>query len=314
MPHAIEYDRLGGPEVLEYREIPYELPGPGEVLVEVRAVGVNPIDWKLRSGARPSKPITTPRRLGSDAAGVIVGVGEGVDDWAVGDEVIVARISNAYATELIVDTSKLTAKPAELGWEAAAAIPVPVSTAHQVLASLEVGDGDTLLLHGGSGAVGQAAIQLARRLGATVIATASEANHDHLRDLGAIPVAYGPGLTDRVRAAAPQGVDVALDAAGTDEAIEVSKELVADHRRIGTIVLGWRAAELGIRAWSGGNPVPLTPEENALRVDAVPLAAELAARGELELEIAHRYPLTEAAEAHRQSETGHVRGKIVLIP
>ena len=146
------------------------------------------------------------------------------------------------------------------------------------------------------------------------MATASEPNHDRLRELGAIPVAYGPGLADRVRAAAPQGIDVALDAAGTDEAIAVSKELVADHRRVATIVLGARAAELGIRAWGGGNPVPLTPEEAALRADAVPLAADLVARGEFELEIARRYPLTEAAEAHRQSETGHVRGKIVLIP
>ena len=115
--------------------------------------------------------------------------------------------------------------------------------------------------------------------------------------------------------AAPQRIDVALDAAGTDEAIAVSKELVADHElRVATIVLGARAAELGIRAWGGGNPVPLTPEEAALRADAVPLAADLVARGEFELEIARRYPLTEAAEAHRQSETGHVRGKIVLIP
>jgi NADPH:quinone reductase len=314
MPHAIEYDRFGGPEVLEYREIPHALPGTGEVLVEVRAVGVNPIEWKVRAGLRPSGPITAPRRLGSDAAGVIVGVGEGVDRWAVGDEVIVARVSNAYATELIVSASKLTAKPAELAWEVAAAIPIPAATAHQVITSLGVGDGDTLLLHGGSGAVGQAAIQLARRHGATVIATASEANHERLRELGAIPVASGPELADRVRAVAPRGVDVALDAAGTDEAIEASKELVADHHRVATIVLGARAAELGIRAWGGGNPVPLTPEEAGLRVDAVPLAADLAARGELDFEIARRYPLIEAAEAHRQSETGHVRGKIVLIP
>ncbi len=314
MPHAIEYDRIGGPEVLEYREIAHALPGHGEVLVEVRAVGVNPIEWKIRSGARASKPITGPRRLGSDAAGIIVAVGEGLDDWAIGDEVIVSGASGAYATELVVAASKLTRKPSELGWEEAAAIPIPVGTAHQAVTSLGVGAGDTFLLHGGSGAVGQAAIQFARRSGATVVATASEPNHDRLRELGAIPVAYGPGLADRVRAAAPQGIDVALDAAGTDEAIAVSKELVADHRRVATIVLGARAAELGIRAWGGGNPVPLTPEEAALRTDAVPLAADLVARGEFELEIARRYPLTEAAEAHRQSETGHVRGKIVLIP
>ncbi len=183
-----------------------------------------------------------------------------------------------------------------------------------MITSLGVRDGDTLLLHAGSGAVGQAVIQLARRVGAIVVATASEPNHPRLRELGAIPVAYGPGLADRVRDAAPQGVDVALDGAGTDEAIEVSKQLVADPERIGTIVLGRRAAELGIRAWSGGNPIPLTPEEAQLRLDAVPLAATLAANGRFEIEIAARYPLAEAAEAHRQSESGRLRGKIVLIP
>lgn len=314
MPHAIEYDRIGGPEVLEYREIAHALPRRGEVLVEVRAVGVNPIEWKVRSGKRASPPLNGPRRVGTDAAGVIVAVGEGLDGWAIGDEVIVSGASGAYATELVVAASKLTRKPSELGWEEAAAIPIPVGTAHQAVMSLGVGADDTFLLHGGSGAVGQAAIQLARRLGATVVATASETNHDRLRELGAIPVAYGPGLADRVRAVAPQGIDVALDAAGTDEAIAVSKELVADHRRVATIVQGARAAELGIRAWGGGNPVPLTPEEAALRADAVPFAAALAARGEFQLEIARRYPLAEASEAQRQSETGHVRGKIILIP
>lgn len=314
MPHAIEYDRFGGPEVLEFREIPYATPADDGVVVEVKAAGVNPIDWKLRSGARASEPITSPRRVGSDAAGVISAVGPDVDGWRVGDEVIVSSARGGYASEIAVPASKLARKPENLSFEQAAAIPVPVGTAYQSLRSLEVGEGDTLLLHGGSGAVGQAAIQLARRFGATVIATASERNHDHLRELGAIPVVYGDGLADRVRAAAPQGVTVALDAAGTDEAIAVSKELVADHDRVGTLVQGAKAAELGIRAWSGGNPVPLTEQELAWRAEAVPLVAELAARGEFLLELAHRYPLADAAEAHRQSQTGHVRGKIVLIP
>ncbi|WP_395245431.1 NADP-dependent oxidoreductase [Agromyces sp. MMS24-K17] len=314
MPHAIEYERFGGPEVLEYVEIPYALPGPGQAVVEVRAAGVNPIDWKIRARLRPSGEITEPRRLGSDAAGVITMVGPGVEHWEVGDEVIVANATGAYATELAIDVTRLTRKPAGVTFEQAAAIPVPVGTAHQVLTSMGVGEGTTLLWHAGSGAVGQAAIQLARRAGATVIATASEHNHQHLRDLGAIPVAYGDGLADRVRAAAPQGIDVAIDAIGSTEAIEVSKELVGDGDRIATIVLGRQAADLGIRAWSGGSPVPLTPEELALRFDAVALAAGLAAKGEFVLEVAHRYPLVDAAEAHRQSETGHVRGKIVLLP
>lgn len=314
MPHAIEYDRFGGPEVLEFREIPFTVPGPGEVVVDVRAAGVNPIDWKLRAHIRPSGEITAPRRVGSDGAGVISAVGDGVEGWRAGDEVIVWSANGTYATEVAAPASKLARKPDGLSFEAAAAIPVPVGTAYQALHSLGVGEGDTLLLHGGSGAVGQAAIQLARRLGATVVATASERNHDHLRELGAIPVAYGDGLAERVRRAAPQGVTVALDAVGTDEAIAVSKELVADHDRVATLVEGARAAELGIRAWAGGNPVPLTDDEVALRDEAVALVADLTARGEFLLEIAHRYPLAEAAEAHRQSETGHVRGKIVLIP
>jgi len=314
MPHAIEYDRFGGPEVLELREIPYATPGPDEVVVDIRAAGVNPIDWKLRARIRPSGEITAPRRVGADGAGVISAVGSAVEGWSVGDEVIVSNANGTYATELAVPTRKLARKPAALSFEAAAAIPTPVGTAHQALESLAVGEGDVLLLHGGSGAVGQAVIQLARRRGATVIATASERNHAHLRELGAVPVTYGEGLAERVQAAAPNGVSVALDAVGTDEAISVSKALVADHDRVGTLVQGGRAAELGIRAWSGGNPVPLTEQEQAWRAEAVPLAADLAARGEFVLEVAHRYPLAEAAEAHRQSQTGHVRGKIVLIP
>jgi len=314
MPHAIEYDRFGGPEVLELREIPYATPGPDEVVVDIRAAGVNPIDWKLRARIRPSGEITAPRRVGVDGAGVISVVGSAVEGWAVGDEVIVSNAKGTYATELAVRARKLARKPAALSFETAAAIPTPVGTAHQALESLAVGEGDVLLLHGGSGAVGQAVIQLARRRGATVIATASERNHEHLRELGAVPVAYGEGLAERVQGAAPNGVSVALDAVGTDEAIAVSKALVTDHDRVGTLVEGARAAELGIRAWSGGNPVPLTAQEQAWRAEAVPLAAELAARGEFVLEVAHRYPLAEAAEAHRQSQTGHVRGKIVLIP
>ncbi|QEO14877.1 NADP-dependent oxidoreductase [Agromyces intestinalis] len=314
MPHAIEYDRFGGPEVLEFREIPYAVAGPGQVVVEVRAAGVNPIDWKVRARLRPSGEISAPRRLGLDASGVITEVGAGLEGWAVGDPVIVRRASGTYATEIAVTAAQLLRKPDALSFEQGAAIGVPAGTAHQVLRSLGVGEGDTLLLHGGAGAVGQAAIQFARRFGARVVATASERNHAHLRELGAEPVEYGPGLADRVRAVAPDGITVAVDAVGTDEAIEVSNELVADHDRVATIVRGADAAELGIRAWGGGSPVPLTDEEEQSRFDGIALAAELAAQGEFVIEIAHRYPLADAAEAHRQSQTGHVRGKIVLIP
>lgn len=314
MAVVVQYSRFGGPEVLEVVEVPTPSAPPDGVVVEVRAAGVNPIDSKLRSGLRSSPPLTGPRRVGSDAAGVVIETGAQVGGWSVGDEVIVRGADGAYASHVVAYPRQLVAKPKTLSWEQAGAIGVPAGTAFQVLTSLGVTRGDTLLIHGGSGAVGQAAVQFAHAWGATVVATSSVANHARLVELGAIPIAYGPGLADRVRAVSPQGIDVALDAAGTTEAIETSLELVADHNRIGTIVLGAKAAELGIRAWAGGSPVPLTAHEQALRREAIDAVAELVRRGEFEIEISRRLPLSAAAEAQRESESGHVRGKIVLLP
>jgi NADPH:quinone reductase-like Zn-dependent oxidoreductase len=314
MSRVVQYSRFGGPEVLEVVDIATPTAPPDGVVVEVRAAGVNPIDSKLRSGLRASPPLNGPRRVGSDAAGVVSELGARVDGWSVGDEVIVRGADGAYATHVVASPQQLVAKPQDLSWEQAAAIGVPAGTAYQALKSLRVGRGDTLLIHGGSGGVGQAAVQFARAWGATVIATASAANHARLTELGAIPIAYGPGLVDRIRAVAPQGVDVVLDAAGTAEAVETSLALVRDRDRIGTIVLGARAAEFGIRAWAGGSPVPLTPQEQSLRREAIGAVAELVAKGEFEIEISRRLPLESAAEAQRESETGHVRGKIVLVP
>lgn len=314
MARFVQYREFGGPEVLDIvdGEVPH--PGPGEVVVEVRAVGVNPIDAKLRSGARASSPITSPRVPGSDAAGVVVEVGDGVDGWQSGDEVIVTGAKGSYATHLVVSASGLTRKPGALSWAQAAGVGIPAATAYQALRSLDVGEGTTLLLHAASGAVGQAALQFAREAGATVIGTASPTNHDRIRQLGGTPVAYGPGLAERVRAVAPQGIDRALDGAGTDEAIEASLELVSDPQHIGTIVRGADAPGWGIRAWSGGSAVPLTPEEKAWRDDGVRLAAELAAAGRYDVEIARTLRLDQAVDAQRLIESGGQRGKIVLLP
>ena len=314
MATVVQYEQLGGPEVLDVVEVPDPAAPAGGVVVRVHAAGVNPIDGKLRSGGRPSGPITGPRVPGGDAAGTIVEVGDGVDGWAVGDEVVVRGAKGAYATHLVADAAQLVRKPAEVSWEQAASIGIPVSTAYQALVSLGVAEGETLLIHGGSGAVGRAAVQLARRDGATVVATASPANHERLRELGATPVAYGDGLLERLRAAAPQGYDRILDAVGTDEALETSFALVDDRSRIGTVVVGGRAAELGIQAWAGGNPVPLTAEQSALRDDAYGLVLDLIARGEFEVDIARTFPLAEAAEAARLVESGHPGGKVVLLP
>jgi NADPH:quinone reductase-like Zn-dependent oxidoreductase len=310
MARHVQYREYGGPEVLEIVETETPRPGPGEVVVEVKAAGVNPVDWKLRRGARGG-PIDEPRRAGVDAAGVIIEVGDLVTGWSVGDEVITRGVMGTYATHVVAPPANLVAKPAALSWAQAAAIGVPVGTAYQALVSLGVGSGMTVLVHGGSGGVGQAALQFAREWGATVVATASVRNHGRLRELGAIPVEYGPGLADRLRAAVPNGIDRVLDAAGTDEAIDVSLELVADPSHIGTVVVYPRAAELGIRGWGAGM---LTTEEAELRAEAFSAVAGLVEAGRFELEISREYPLDEVAEAHRESEAGHVRGKIVLVP
>ncbi|WP_426515413.1 quinone oxidoreductase family protein [Diaminobutyricibacter sp. McL0618] len=314
MARVVQFEKVGGPEVLEIVEVPTPAPGDGEVLVEVKAAGINPVDLKLRSGERRLPTPTGPWRLGSDAAGVITAIGDGVTGWAAGDEVIVRGAHGAYATHVVASAARLTRKPASISWEQAAALGTPVSTAYQVLTSLGVGEGTTLLLHAGSGSVGSAAIQFANAWGATVIATGSEANQQRMRELGAIPTTYGPGLVDRVRALAPGGVDVVLDAAGTDEALEASFELVPDRSHIGTIVAGARAADLGIRAWAGGSPVPLTPEELATRAEAYGVVADLLERGEFRIDVSRVYPLDEVAAAHRDIESRAVSGKVILAP
>jgi NADPH:quinone reductase-like Zn-dependent oxidoreductase len=314
MATVVQYSSLGGPDVLEVVEVPVPSVTDGHVLVEVQAIGVNPIDSKLRSGRRPSPPLGGPRGVGSDASGLILEVGSGVDGWAAGDEVIIQGATGAYASHLVVAPSNLTRKPSVWTWSQAAAVGIPVSTAYQALRSLGVTEGTRLLIHGGSGGVGQAAVQFAVAWGAEVFATASPANHERLVELGAVPLSYGEGLVERVREVSPEGIDVVLDAAGTDEALEASFALVPDRSQIGTIVVGPRAAELGIRAWSGGNPVPLTDEELRLRAEGVPAAIELAAQGRFDVEVSERFPLARAADAQRLSEEGHTRGKIVLIP
>ena len=313
MTHAITYTRLGGPEVLELTEVPLPAPGEGQVAVRIEAVGVNPIDAKLRAGIRPSPPITAPRRLGSDAAGLVTAVGAGVEGVRVGDAVIVSGGTGLYATDAVVPASTLTPRPPQVSAAEGAALGTPVGTAYQTLRSLAVGARDTLLVHGGSGAVGQAMVQLAVLRGARVVATTSDRRADRVRNLGATPVRYGDGLLGRVRDVAPEGVTVAVDIAGTDEAIAASLELVADRDRIATLVRGADADGLGIRAFLGGSPRPLNAQELAWRAEAMPVAAALMAAGRFGVEIGPELPLADAAEAHRLVESG-VDGKVILRP
>ncbi|PRA79102.1 NADP-dependent oxidoreductase [Microbacterium sp. MYb66] len=314
MARAIVYTELGSPAVLHLIEIPDPVAARGEVVVRIEAAGANPIDAKLRSGKRPSPPITEPRAVGFDGAGVIEALGEGVEDFAVGDRVAIKDTRGTYASALAVATENLAKLPDSVTAAEGAAIATPAGTAYQALRSLEITGDDVLLVHGGSGAVGQAAVQFAVAWGATVIATASPARHEQLRDLGAIPVAYGDGLADRIREAAPSPVTVALDCAGTDEAIETSLKLVADRDRIATIVRGPDAASFGIRAFAGGSPDPLTPQELAWRAEAVPATIALLASGDFTVELGPELPLAEAVRAHELMESGAASGKIILVP
>lgn len=314
MAQQIQYTEFGEPEVMHLVDVPDPTAGPGEVVVAVRAAGVNPLDSKLRSGSRPSGEITTPRVPGGDAAGEIVEVGAGVEGWRVGDRVVVQNAKGAYATHTVATPEQLHALPDGVTFEQGAAMGIPASTAYQGLVELELRAGETLLIHAGSGAVGQAAIQLAVLQGATVVATGSEANHPRMRELGATPVTYGPGLLERVREAAPDGVDVVYDCVGTEESMAVSAQLVADPHRIGTIVWSDAAAALGVQGWMGGKPEPLSERSIALRHEAYDVVLGRMASGSFDVEIARTMTLADAAEAQRLNVANAVRGKILLVP
>ncbi|SOB84019.1 NADP-dependent oxidoreductase [Streptomyces sp. 1331.2] len=298
---AVTVTRSGGPEVLRVTEVPDPEPGPGEVRVRVYAAGVQPVDLAIREGFRPPGVVVEPPFvLGNEFAGVVDRLGPDSGGWAVGDEVLGFRVLDGHAELVTVDAARLVAKPAGMPWELAGSLSASGQTAHMALTQLGVGPGDTVLVHGATGGVGTVAVQLARAWGATVIGTASERNHDYLRELGAIPVAYGDGLVERVRALAPQGVTAAFDAAGRG-ALEASVELVADRGRIGTVVDHAGAERLGVRA--------LRAQRTAERLAEL---VRLWESGGLRLEVAEALPIGKAAEAHRLVGTGHVRGKVVL--
>lgn len=301
MAKAIVFTEYGEPEVLHLVELPDPEPGPGQVRIRVRAAGVQPADTRVRSGAWKSfMPVEFPARIGFEAAGLIDAVGAEVTGFAVGDEVL-GPVSGGYADAVVADPALLVVKPAELSWAKAGVLSASGQTASTALELLNLAEGETLLLHAAAGGVGQFAIQLAIARGAKVIGTASEQNHDFVRSLGAVPVAYGPGLADRVRALAPEGVDAALDAAGGDS-LDVSVELIADRTRIGTIADQAGAKRLGVRSFN--------TKRSAERLGAL---ADLCREGRLDPVIWKEYPLAEAAAAHRESEGRHMRGKIVLV-
>lgn len=308
---AVVATAFGGPEVLAIVDADPGRPGPGEVRIAVRGAGVNPFDVKSYGGAYGQDESSLPLRLGAEASGVVTEVGPDVSGWEEGDEVIAYRASGAYASDLVVPGSALTAKPASLPWDEAAGLMLTGATAEHTLEATAVSDGDTVLVHGGAGGVGQSAIQLAVLRGARVIATAGPANHDLIRSLGGEPVVYGEGLADRVRSVAPDGVDAALDLVGTDEALDVSLELVADRDRIATIANFARGPQEGVKLLGGG---PGADPGTEIRDAARPKLAQLAGEGRLVVRVAATYPLADVADAHRLVAGGHASGKVVLVP
>ncbi|MGW9480292.1 NADP-dependent oxidoreductase [Saccharomonospora azurea] len=302
---AIIQEQYGGPEVLTLGERPDPKVAPGEVLIRVKAAGVNPVDWKLGAGYLDAMMETQfPITPGWDVSGVVEAVGLDVYDYAVGDEVIgyVRKdwVQNGTYAELVAANVRLIArKPAALDWTEAAGLPLAGLTAYQCLDRVRVGEGETVLVHAAAGGVGAFATQLAVLRGARVIGTASERNHDFLRELGAEPVSYGEGLVERVRSLVPNGVDAVVDCVG-GESIDASREVLSDFSRLVSVV-DPRAEELGgATMWVRPNAADLT--ELARRADA----------GELRVFVDRVLPLEQAAEAWRLSMEGRTRGKIVL--
>jgi NADPH:quinone reductase-like Zn-dependent oxidoreductase len=298
---ALQYKAYGAPEVLEWAEAPEPHAGPGQLRIAVRAASVNPIDWKALTGMLSGgEPLAGTGYLGYDAAGVVDEVGEGVTGVSVGDEVF-GRGQHTEAEYAVLDA--WAAKPPSIDWAVAAAAGVAGETSERGLRLLDVTAGDTLFVDGGAGGVGAVAVQMALARGANVIASASEANHDYLHELGAIPVGYGQGLADRVRAAAGGPVDAVFDVAGKTT-VEELISLVPEPSQVVSIA-NYAAGQAGARVTGGG--------ADSHPMEALALVAELLAQNQLVIKV-QTFPFDRAAEAYRISQSGHVRGKLVLVP
>ncbi|MET9257344.1 NADP-dependent oxidoreductase [Streptomyces sp. NPDC003717] len=302
---AISYAQYGGPEVLEYGEVPAPRVGPDSVLVEVRAAGVNPVDWKCREGhldalLQPVFPVVP----GWDVSGVVVEPGAAVTEFAAGDEVIgyvredfLSR--GTFAQYVAAPVRTLARKPRNLSFAEAAGLPLTGLTAFQVLRALGVARGETLLVHAAAGGVGSVAVQLGRHLGARVIGTASERNHDYVRSLGGEPVSYGEGLAERVRGLAPEGVAAVFDTIGGDT-LRLSADLLATDGRLASI------ADPSVVEYGGRYCFVRPDAADLLRL------TELAEQDVVGVHLSETLPLERAAEAHRLSQEGRTRGKIVV--
>ena len=300
---AVRFDEYGDVDVLKVVDVPKPAPGPGQVLVRVKAAGINPGEAKIRDGLLDARwPATFPSGQGSDLAGLVAETGPGVTGFAAGDEVIGYTDNRASQAEyVVVEEQNLTAKPANVPWEVAGALFVVGATAYAAVRAVALTEGDTVAVSGAAGGVGSLAVQLARRAGATVIGLASQANHEWLAGHGVIPVVYGDGVADRIRQADGK-VDAFIDTFGADY-VQLALELGVEPSRIDTIVRFDAVREYGVKA-----------EASAAGASADVLAelAGLIADGQLEVPVAATFPLSQVQDAYRLLASGHIRGKIVL--
>jgi len=303
---AVRFDRYGGRDVLYVADIPMPVPGPGEVVVAVKATSVNPGEAAIRSGALDARfPATFPSGEGSDLAGLVTALGDGVDEFAVGDAVLGFSWSrSSHASHVSVPTSQLIHKPPALDWEVAGSLYVVGCTAYAAVRAVDAREGDTVAVSAAAGGVGTVVVQLLAVRRARVLGIASAANAEWLRSHGAVPVTYGDGLAQRLRDASGDGIDAFIDLFGP-EYLQLAVDLGVPRDRIETIASFEKAQELGVK--SDGSATASTPE-------VLTEMADLVASGAIEIPIAATYPLDRVADAFEELEHRHTRGKIVLVP
>ncbi len=306
MSKAVRFDAYGGIDVLYVAEVPRPVPGPDQVLVEVKAAGINPGEANIRSGALHSRwPATFPSGQGSDLAGIVRELGEDVTGFEVGDEVIGWVDTRSSQAELaVVDSAHLTRRPSEVDWEEGGSLFVAGTTAYASVRAVGLGPGDTVVVSGAAGGVGSLAVQLAKLAGASVVGLASVTNHEWLADHGVIPVAHGPGVMDRIRAATSGSVDAFIDTFGADY-VELALSLDVEPAHINTIANFAAVERYGVKG-----------EGSATAASSEVLAelAGLIGTDQLELVVAKAFPLAEVRAAYSELEKRHTRGKIALIP
>jgi NADPH:quinone reductase-like Zn-dependent oxidoreductase len=306
MPRAVRFDHYGGVDVLKVVEVPRPAPAAGQALVRVKAAGINPGEVSIREGRMHERwPAAFPSGQGSDLAGIVEELANGVEQFALGDEVIGFTDERASQAELVpVPVEHLVLRPANVPWEAAGGLPIAGATAHAAVRAVALTPGETVVVSGAAGGVGSLAVQLARRAGAQVIGQSSAPNHEWLGDHGVLAVSYGDGVADRIRAVCADGVDAFIDTFGGGY-VELALGLGVQPQRIDTIIDFQAAQRHGVKT-----------DGSAAGASAQVLAelAGLIAAGELEVPVAHVYPLEQVQDAYRELERRHTRGKIVLEP